>query len=115
MSFWWYKRDKNGKNILWQIEFYPMVFMVIIGLLAALVGPRLFGNLGFIIIFPSLLMFAGLICLIIAKVSLYKKGIWHSFGTKNMSLGCAALYRAAYILLTAGVVILVLLLTAIRK
>ena len=115
MSFWWYKRDKNGKNILWQIEFYPMVFMVIIGLLAALVGPRLFGNLGFIIIFPSLLMFAGLICFDYREgIAIQKRHmafIWH----QNMSVGCAALYRAAYILLTAGVVILVLLLTAIRK
>lgn len=115
MSFWWYKRDKGGKKILWQIEFYPMVFMLIIGMLAALVGPSLYGEPKFIILFPFLLMFAGLICLIIAKVSLYKKGIWTSFGTKHMSLGYVALYQAAYILMSAGIVMLVLLLAAINK
>jgi hypothetical protein len=114
MSLWWYKRDKSGKKILWQIDYDPMVFMVIIGLLAALVGPRLYDSPRFIVMFPFVLMFAGLICLIIAKASLYKKGTWHSFGTKHMSLGYASLYQAAYILLTAGVVMLVLLLTAIR-
>jgi hypothetical protein len=115
MSFWIYKKDKKGRNILWQIDYDPMVFMVIIGLLAALVGPTIFSNPTFIIISPFLLMLAGFICLIIAKVSLWKKGIWQSFGTRHMSLGYAALYQAAYILMTAGIVMLGLLLTAINK
>jgi hypothetical protein len=114
MSFWCYKRDKSGKKMLWQIDYDPMIFMVVIGLLAALVGPQLYDNPKFIVIFPFLLMFAGLICLIIAKISLYRKGIWKSFGTKHMSLGYAALYQAAYILMTAGIVMLGLLLTAIK-
>ncbi len=115
MSLWWYKKDRSGKKILWQIDYDPMVFTVIIGLLAALVGPRLFDNPKLIIFFPFLLMLAGFICLIIAKISLWKKGIWHSFETKHMTLGYAALYQAAYILMTAGIVMLVLLLTAIRN
>ena len=115
MSLWWSKRGKSGKKILWQIDYDPMVFMVIIGLLAALVGPTIFSNPRFIVIFPFLLMSAGFICLIIAKVSLWKKGIWHSFGTKYMSLGYAALYQIAYILMTTGIVMLFMLLTAISK
>jgi hypothetical protein len=114
MSLWIYKKDRSGKKILWQIDTDPMAFMLIIGLLAALIGPSLFDSPKFITIFPFLLMLAGLVCLIVAKTSLWKKGIRYSFGTKHMSLGYAALYQAAYILLTAGVVMLVLLLTAIR-
>jgi hypothetical protein len=35
MSLWCYKRDKSGKKILWQIDFDPMIIMIVIGLLAA--------------------------------------------------------------------------------
>lgn len=115
MSVWWHKRDKSRKKVVWQIDYDPMMFMLIIGLFAAIVGPRLFSSPRFIVIFPFMLMLTGLICLIISKISLYKRGIWHSFGTKNMSPGYAALYQAAYILLIAGVTMLVLLLTAIRN
>jgi hypothetical protein len=41
MSFWWHKRDKSGKRNLWQIDVEPLIIFVILGLLAALVGPRL--------------------------------------------------------------------------
>ncbi len=109
MSFWWFKRDRNGKKTLWQIDYDPMTFIVIIGLLAAIVGPRLFGNASIIIFFPLLLLLAGLTCLIISKISIYKKGIWFSFGSGHMSKGYAALYRAAYVMLGVGVLFLLLL------
>ena len=43
MSFWWSKRDKSGKKMLWLVDNDPMISMIVIGLIAALVGPRLFG------------------------------------------------------------------------
>lgn len=42
MSFWWRKKDKSGKQYLWQIDIEPLIILLVFGLLAALVGPRLF-------------------------------------------------------------------------
>lgn len=115
MSFWVYKKDKSGKTILWQIDIEPMVLMVVIGMLAAIIGPRLFQDPSIIIMLPFVLLGAGLVCLIISKMSLYKKGIWFSFGPKLMSKGYATLYKAAYVLIGVGVLILLLLLNALRR
>ncbi len=115
MSFWSYKRDKSGKKILWQIDFDPMIIMIVIGLLAALIGPSLFLNPSIIKMFPFGFLTAGLACLIISKISLYKKGIWFSFGPGLMTKGYAILYKVAYVLLGAGVILLLLLLNALQK
>jgi len=115
MSLWIYKKEKNGKKILWQIDFDPMVIMVIIAMLAALIGPVFVQDPSIIVKFPFVLLGAGLVCLIISKMSLYKRGIWFSFGPKLMSQGYAKLYKAAYILIGFGVLILLLLLNAIRR
>jgi len=110
MSFWCHRRDKNGSKILWEIDYDPLTLVVIIGLLAALVGPRLFRNPSLIIFFPCMLLLTGLTCLIITRLSLYKKGIRFSFGTSHMSKGFATLYKIAYILLGFGILPLLLLL-----
>ncbi len=112
MSFWMSRKDKSGRKILWQIDFDPMIIMVIIGLLAALRGPSLFRNPSII---PFGLLTAGLVCLTISKISLYKKGIWFSFGPGLMTKRYATLYKAAYILLGVGVLLLFLILNALRS
>jgi hypothetical protein len=109
MSFWCHRRDKSGKKILWEIDYDPLTFIVIIGLLAALVGPSLFRNPSLIIFFPCMLLLTGLTCLVISKISLYKKGIRVSFGPNLMSKGFATLYKIAYILLGIGTLLLLLL------
>ncbi len=115
MSLWFHRRDKSGKKILWQIDFDFMIIMVVIGLLAALIGLGLIRNPSIIRMFPFMLLTAGLTCLIVSKTSLYKKGIWFSFGTGLMTKRYATLYKAAYVLLGAGVLLLFLLLDALRR
>jgi hypothetical protein len=115
MSLWLYKRDKSGKKILWQIDFKPLSIMVVLGLLAALIGPSIFRNPFIIIFSPFALVTVGLACLIISKISLYKKGIWLSFGYALMSKGYAKLYKVAYVLIGLGMLILLLLFNALQK
>ncbi|HMK49050.1 MAG TPA: hypothetical protein VK435_03275 [Thermodesulfovibrionales bacterium] len=114
MSLWLYKRDKSGKNIVWQVDFDPISVMVILGLLAALLSPSFFRDPSVIGIFPFSLLTAGLACLIISKISLYKKGIWFSFGPGPMTKGCAKLYKIAYSLLGIGALLLIVSLSAMR-
>jgi hypothetical protein len=119
MSLWVYKRDKNGKRRLCQIDFEPMTIIILIGLLAALLGPRLHRNpwflLNFISILPFVLVSTGLVCLIISKISLYRKEIWLSFGSGLMSKGYATIYKVAYVLIGMGVLLLLMLFNAILK
>lgn len=47
----------------------------------------------------------GLSLLLTAKGSLFRQGIWISFGPSRMSSGNRRRYRAAYVLLVAGAVL----------
>jgi hypothetical protein len=64
---------------------------------------------------PFAVLAVGLASLIIAKISLYKKGIWLSFGPGLMTKGYATLYKTAYVLLGIGVLLLLLILNALRS
>jgi hypothetical protein len=99
MSFWIYKKDKNGKAIVWQIDIAIPLVMVLLGLLAALIIPKTLENPSFLVWLPLALASAGFILLLISKISLYRKGIWSSFGSKQMSRKYASIYKTAYILL----------------
>ena len=109
MSFWYHRQDKSGKTILWEIDYDPLTFFVTIGLLAGVIAPSLFRNPALIFFFPCLFLLGGLTCLVISKISLYKKGIRFSFGPSLMSKRFATLYKIAYILLGIGILLLLLL------
>jgi hypothetical protein len=115
MSLWIYKKDKNGKTILWQIDIAIPLIMVLLGLLAALIGPKALGNPSFMVWLPFALAVAGFVLLLISKVSLYRKGIWSSFGSRQMSKKYASIYKAAYVLLGLGVLLLLLIWNALRR
>jgi hypothetical protein len=89
--------------------------MVVLGLLAALIGPRLFRNPSLVIMFPFALLSVGLSFLIISKISLYRKGVWFSFGSALMTKGYAKLYKLSYLLIGLGTLILLLLFNALQK
>jgi hypothetical protein len=115
MSFWWHKRDKAGRRHLWQIDYDPMIIMLVIGMLAALIAPTLFRNPSIIIFSPFVFLSIGLFCLIISKISLYRKGIWFSFGPGVMSKGYAKLYKVGYLLLGVGALLLLALFNAMTR
>ncbi len=93
-------KHKEGK-LRW-IDVEPFLAVTVIGLIVTLIGPSL----------PFFLSFIGLILLIISKISLFRRGIWFSFGPKLMSREYARLYKLSYILI--GVGFLLMLLIAIR-
>jgi uncharacterized membrane protein YvlD (DUF360 family) len=115
MSLWVYKKDNTGKRHLWQIGFDPLIIIVVIGLVAALIWPHIFQTPWFILIIPLVLLTAGLALLIISKLSLYWKGIWFSFGPGLMSKGYVTTYKVAYVLIVMGVLLLLMLFSAMSK
>lgn len=114
MSFWLYTRGKGGKRPLWQIDTEPfavmsvLVFAVVVVGLGLILHPALTGWLSVV------LLLSGLACLTISKVSLYRQGIWLSFGPGRMTRGCASLYKVAYLIMGVGVLLMALMLSAMR-
>ena len=104
----------NKKEKLTWIDIEPTGAVVIIGLLAAMIGPKLWmtapmtaPKMGRVVaLLPFALSILGLVFLIIAKISLLRQGIWSSFGSKLMTRGYARLYKLSYILMGIGVLFL---------
>jgi hypothetical protein len=113
MSLWIYKKDKSGKTVLWQIDIAIPLVMVLLGLLAALILPKTLENPSFMVWLPFALSSTGLMLLIISKMSLFRRGIWLSFGPRQMTKRYASLYKAGYILLGLGVLLILALLRAL--
>jgi hypothetical protein len=102
MSLWIYRKE-NGKRYLWQIDVEPMLFLVGIGLLLALAGPK------FVLTMPFAFVVIGFFCLLISKISIFRQGKWFSFGPAMMTKRYATLYRISYVLLAGGFLLLLLL------
>ncbi|HEY6199386.1 MAG TPA: hypothetical protein VI231_12300 [Candidatus Binatia bacterium] len=104
MSWWIYKKDKDGKVYLISADVAPAILpaMTILGLLAAMLFPFLLqsGPLGMI----QLLLWGGFLCLLAAKVSLFRRGIWFSWGTGQMTRQWARVYKIGYVLMGVGAV-----------
>ncbi len=114
MSFWIHGKDKDGKAILWQVDIPIPLIVVFVGLLAALIAPRTLQIARIMIWLPFALSAAGLALLFISKISLFRKGIWLSFGPRQMSRGYGNVYKAGYALLGLGVLLLLLTWNALR-
>jgi hypothetical protein len=98
MSLWIYKKDKDGKQNLYWVDIPLFSIPLIISLFLAVFITQFFY---FIAI--------GFIFILIAKISLFSKGIWISWGSKQMSKPFKLLYQAGYILVGIGVSIILLI------
>ncbi len=98
MSWWIRRKDKEGKQHLWAIDVDPIMVLIIFSLLMVFIIPNAHGA-------SSLFMFAGFICLLFAKVSLFRRGVFISWGPSRMTRGYAILYRIGYILIIGGIVV----------
>ena len=110
MSFWLYGRTRRGKRYLWQIDTDPLGVLIAIGFVAVVIALNVI-HYPWI---PLVLLAAGLACLIVSNISLYRQGIWLSFGPGLMSKGYATLYKAALVLLGVDTLLMLLLLSALR-
>ena len=115
MSFWITKKENDGKAYLWQIDVDPLIIIMLIGIFAAMIIPQIHHNPSLLIILPLVLSVFGIVLLIISKISLYRKGIWFSFGSKLMSRGYARLYKLAYIFIIIGNLVLLMVISDTAK
>jgi len=109
MSFWWYTLGKRGKRHLWLVDTDPMLVVMGLVMTAAIIGTNLLSHPSI----PFVLAASGLACLTLSKISLFRRGIWLSFGPGLMSKGYATLYKVAYVLIGMGVLLMLLLLSAL--
>ncbi|HEY1265779.1 MAG TPA: hypothetical protein VGH16_00885 [Candidatus Binatia bacterium] len=105
MSLWLYKKDKDGKPYVIAVYIMPSILpaMVILGLLAAMFFPFLLqrGPLRM----TQLFLWGGFLCLLAAKVSLFRRGIWFSWGPGQMTRRWSRVYKIGYLLMGVGTVI----------
>jgi hypothetical protein len=110
MSIWWYGRSRNGKRSLWQIDTYPTILIFAVPVIALIIVVSLLNHPEL----PFVVILFGLACLIVSKVSLFRQGIWFSFGPGRMSKGYTTLYKVACLLMGVGVLLMLLLMNARR-
>jgi len=115
MSFWIYNKDKSGRTILWQIDIAIPLLMMMLAALLAVVGPNLFQNPSIVLWVPFVFSGAGFILLFISKLSLYRKGIYNTFGPGHMTKTYATLYKVGYVLIGLGVLLLLSTWTALQR
>jgi hypothetical protein len=96
MSWWIYGRDRDGKASVWQVDVEPMLTVMVLGLSLAVLVPSMLRH-------PSLhatgafgLMVAGVGCILVAKIPLWRRGVWTSWGSRRMTRGYAILYRSGW-------------------
>jgi hypothetical protein len=111
MSWWVNSKDKAGRQHIWLIDEPIILIQIFAALFVGLVLPLILmtarnpmpfaiGSVGIILL--------GYACLVVAKTSLFCRGIWFSWGTRRMSRNHARLYRTAYALMVSGGTLLLL-------
>jgi hypothetical protein len=112
MSWWIYQKDQDGKVYLISADVAQAILpvMIILGLLAAMFFPILLQNcpLGIVQFF----LWSGLLSLLAAKISLFRRGIWCSWGPGQMTRRWARVYKIGYVLMGVGAVMTIAALRA---
>jgi len=76
MSWWTYERDKTGKvyYVSTDISSFYFLFLILGGLLFAQFFINPTGTV-------RVLLWSGFLCVLMAKISLFRRGIWVSWGS----------------------------------
>ena len=112
MSWWIQRKVSDGKNHIWAIDVDPLAVIMLITILLSFAGPKIIHNpLSTLALVATIITTSGLMCLVISKFSLYRQGIWSSWGTKSMTKGNARLYVFGYSLIAIGTLLLIKLAT----
>jgi len=84
------------------------MMLILMGLLVGLVAPNILLRPTRAAVGAVALIVAGLGCFAIAKTSLWRQGIWTSWGSSRMTKGYAILYKWGWVGIGGGVVLLLL-------
>jgi hypothetical protein len=97
-----------------RIDIEVIVPMIIIGLLMGFIGPRWLQSPLSIVTDFGFLIVVGFLCVVAAKISLLRRGIWGSWGPRTMTTGWARLYKVGYVLMGIGALPILLFYFAMR-
>jgi len=88
--------------------------VIVIGMLMAFVMPSATQSPSSLLKDMGWLVLAGFICVVAAKISLFRQGIWGSWGPRLMTYGWARLYVIGYSLMGVGILFVLMLYQAMR-
>jgi hypothetical protein len=103
VSWWVNGRDKSGKRALWAIDVDLMQIVLVAGLAVTLFAPRLLRGPAAIFGDAIRIFGVGFACLAASKVSLFRRGIWISWGPRLMTKWWARVYKLGYALMAISV------------
>jgi hypothetical protein len=109
MSWWRYEKDASGRTIYTSTDVSALIMFI-----------------PFFFLFPGMLYFvdptgtvrsflwSGLACILAAKLSLFRRRIWTSWGTGEMTVGWARLYKFGYGLIGLAIILIIITFRAAR-
>jgi hypothetical protein len=109
MSWWTYKKDKDGNFCVTSNDVIT-AFTFLVFLSAPLFAFLYFINPSGI---ARLLLWVGFFCLLTAKVSLFRQGVWNSWGPGQMTKWWSRIYKLGYVLIGLGAVVTLALYRAV--
>jgi len=110
MSIWWYGKDKDGKKSITSISIPYPIFVIVFGMIIAVVAPLLSsGKLPPQFIINTFFLCSGFLLFFISELYQFKRGIWTTWGWRDMPAIGKAFYLAGYLLMGYGAIKLLLL------
>src|SRR6185436_6485438 len=97
MSWWVTKHGEGGSRELWIVDVDPLLTICV------LVLPTLVLVVNGLL--STALLVGGAICVLVAKISLFRRGTWVSWGPRLLAPRNASLYKLGYTLIAIGAVL----------
>ncbi len=101
----WVERPREGE--IQSIHVEPMTLVLALGLIVSLYAPRLLSGPVTIVRDGMAITTFGFGCLVFAKVSLFRRGVWFSWGPAEMGARSRWVYRAGYVMMLLGIAMIV--------
>ena len=101
MSWWTYQKDKDGRTYYISNDISGLLLLLLIpfGIFSFYYPTNPTGTVRF-------LLWTGFACILGAKVSLFARGRWISWGPREMTIWWSRLYKLAYALLGISVLLI---------
>lgn len=104
MSWWVYRRDKEGRRELWAIDVDLMSIVFVLGLIVMLYAPRLMSGPSTVASDGKVVLVVGFAFFLLSKLSVLRRRIWVSWGPGMMTKWWGRLYKLGYVLMALGAI-----------